>query len=129
MCVQASRHGGAGKEVAEAEAASSPVCFRVRLKRQNARGDQTHRLELPSSSTIAAHLNEHRTEEGLERSRMKELVLAAEAHLTPDQVPLSELGRTKEQNRRRHVVAQRGPDTCMADEGLPGAFRNVRGHL
>lgn len=108
---------------------SSPVCFRVRLKRQNARGDQTHRLELPSSSTIAAHLNEHRTEEELERSRMKELVLAAEANLTPEQVPLSEHGRKKDQHRRKHGVAQRGPDTAMDEDGLPGVFRNVRGHL
>lgn len=129
MCVfmQASWH--AAKDVAVAEPTSSPVCFRVRLKRQNARGDQTHRLELPSSSTIAAHLHEHRTEEELERSRMKELVLAAEANITPDQVPLSELGRKKEQNRRRPVVSQRGVDSAMDDEGLPGVFRNVRGHL
>lgn len=110
---------------------STPVCFRVRLKKQNARGDQTLRLELPSSSTIAAHLHEHRTEEELERSRMKELVLAAEANLTPDQAPLTEHGRKKEkEHRRRHAVTQRGPDTAMDDdEGLPGVFRNVRGHL
>lgn len=114
------------KDVSESTVSSS-VCFRVRLKKHNARGDQTHRLELPASSTIAAHLNEHRTEEELERTRMKELVLAAEANLTPDQPPLSEHGRRKDLGRRKQVV--RAPDTTTDDEGLPGVFRNVRGHL
>lgn len=126
--MQVKRHPGKDAAVADTSI-SAPVCFRVRLKRQNARGDQTHRLELPSSSTIAAHLNEHRTEEELERSRMKELVLAAEANLTPDQVPLSEHGRKKEQSKRKHVAAQRGPDTATDDKELPAIFLNVRGYL
>lgn len=53
----------------------------------------------------------------------------AQQRITTDRGLLRELGGTKEQNKRRHVVAQRGPETGMADEGLPCAFRNVRGHL
>lgn len=114
---------------------SAAVAFRVRLKRQGGRDDQSHRLELPASSSIAAHLHEHRNEEEIQRTQMKALVLAAERtqaaeeQLDADGVPH---GETKAKGRKSYMASRKQTTIRLGEESFSGtsnALRNIHGAL
>jgi len=112
------------------------VAFRVRLKRQGGRDDQSHRLELPASSSIAAHLHEHRNEEEIQRTQMKALVLAAErtqaAEEQIDSDGIHAHGEGKARGRKSYMANRKQMTIRLGEESFSGssnALRNIHGAL
>jgi hypothetical protein len=121
---------------ASAEAAK-PVLFRVRLRKQGGRGDDdSKRIEVPSSSAIAASLRAQRAHEDVERKELKKLVLAAErSQVAEERIVAAEAkaaagGRAGGRGSRSYL-SRRKQDSGfrMEESSFHSEVRNVRGAL
>lgn len=121
---------------ASAEAAK-PVTFRVRLRKQGARGDDdSKRVEVPSSSAIAASLRAQRAHEDVERKELKKLVLAAErSQVAEERIAAAEAkaaaGVRGGGRGSRSYLSKRKQDSGfrLDESSFHSEVRNVRGTL
>jgi hypothetical protein len=121
--------------------ATAPVAFRVRLRKQGARGDDdSKRVEIPSASAIATSLRAHRAHEDEERRELKKLVLAAERSQAIEErdaaaaaaaaARAEQQGKPAPRGSRSYLASQRGRSGFKLDErSFHNEVRNVRGAL
>jgi hypothetical protein len=116
----------------------APVAFRVRLRKQGARGDvDSNRIEIPASSAIASNLRARRVHETEERKELKKLVLAAERSQAAEErdaaaatLAAARAAEGKQSGRGSRLNSQRGKSGFRLDEeSFHDEVRNVRGAL